>query len=452
MMVPAPVLMAQYAGTLDFFETSRLDARSTQPFPIAPAPPPREVAIAADASLALTARLRLTNRRWDWAFSYTPTFAITDVELGPYSQPVALNAGSASVGWHDRIVRIVVSELASYGVETLGYVYGTPIAGQSLAAGQTQTGQTQTGQTGTGTGTGGTTGTSTSVGQNGASTNTQSLQTFPYGSSATNATVTVRSSRTVTVTVAGGYVLSGNLANSAQVDSVYPEQYGPLASATVSFAASRADTLVTTASAQDTTTPLGLCVVPTTGTFCRQETPLLTALETVRRRLSTTATIAASLGVSASVYQVTTGRDLGVLPVAGVNYSNTFASLSTVRLAADLAPTVNVFTGTPSTRLQLSAAVVERLSSLVTVSVTASGLQTVPVPRPDPSPLTLLGGGIDMRVRITRFVTGSFGIQGFWQTSPNSGAVPAVTTSGSTTTSSEMGYVALTARLPTLRL
>ena len=38
-MALTAVLLAQYAGTLEISETSRIDARSNQPFPIAPRPP-----------------------------------------------------------------------------------------------------------------------------------------------------------------------------------------------------------------------------------------------------------------------------------------------------------------------------------------------------------------------------------------------------------------------------
>ena len=85
-------LAAQYTGTLEYFQTTRIDMRINEPLPTLAAPP-REVAIASDASFAPALRLRLSDRRWDFALTYSPTFMVTDIELISEAQPVALNAG-----------------------------------------------------------------------------------------------------------------------------------------------------------------------------------------------------------------------------------------------------------------------------------------------------------------------------------------------------------------------
>jgi hypothetical protein len=460
-MLPPAVVLAQYAATLDFSETSRVDGRATQPLPVVQAPP-RQIAIAADASVAPTARLRLRDRRWDFTFAYTPTLSVTDIELGPsYQPPVVVNAGTASLAWHDRVARIVVSESGSYGLESIGYLYATPVAGQPAASPPSQTGGGTPSQPA-----GQTAGqTPTTVAQNGTSTG--GLQQFQYGSSSTNASLTVRAGRRTAVSVAGGYSLSGSLTNNPQASAVYPLQYGPVASATVSYAPSPVDTLLTIASAQETTTPKGVCVPgsagtsTTAGTFCRQDEPILLLQETVRHRVSHTAAVGANLGISASIYQLNSGSAWGILPTVGVSFTDRIGAAprdpggsvegGSLRLSADLVPTINVFTGSPSNRAQVSATYVEALSRLLTLSFTAGASQTVPVPRPDPSPLTLLSGGLDLRVRATRYISISMGIQGFWQSQQNVGALPTTSTTG-TTTSTEVGYIALTARLPTLRL
>jgi hypothetical protein len=464
-MILAALVLAQYAGTLDIFETSRLDARTTYPFPLAPGPPPREIALAADAFFAPTGRLRLSNRRWEWALTYAPTFSVTDIELGPEAQPVVLNAGTASVAWHDRSVRVMVSESGSYGSETLAYLYGTPIAGQPAAAGQSQTsgGTTGTGQPAQTSGQP----SSQAVGQNGTSTALPSYQAFPFGSSNTTASLVVRASRRVTVSLTGGYSLSGNLANNPEAALAYPEQYGPSALATVSYASSVADSFVTTASAQETTTPMGVCVPPTIGKFCRQDEPILLLQETARHRVSATASVGVTLGASAGIYQLDTATATetawAILPAGGLSFTDRFSAppkdprnpidASSLRLSADLAPTINVFTGTVSNRLQLSATFVAPVSQVVSLSLTAGALQTVPLPHPDPSPLTVLSGGVDLKVRMTRLITVSMGIQGVWQDQQNVGLLPVATPMNQPTTSSTgVGYIALSARVPTLRL
>ena len=456
-MLVTAVLLAQYAGTLDISETSRLAARSTQPLPTVPAPP-REIAIAADASLAPVVRLKLSDRRWDWTFAYTPTLAVTDIELPSYSQPVGMNVGSASVAWHDRRVRLMLSESASYGWEDLGYVYGAPIASQPVVTGPSQTT--------TGTGTSGQPPGQTSsqaVGQSGTNPGASTLRVFPFGSSSTNASMLVRASREVTVSLSGGYTLSGNLTNNPQATLVYPEQYGPLGSASVSYASSAVNSFVTAATAQETTTPMGACLPPTPGKFCREDVPILLVQETARHRVSGTSTLSANVGVSASIYELNNGTEWGILPVGGVSYSDRFGAPtkdihsllepSGVRLSADVAPTINVFTGAPSNRLQVTATWVDRISRDVGLSLTAGVLQTVPFPFPDPSPLTLLSGAVELKVQMTRLLTASMGIQGFWETQQNVGALPsAASTNVPSTSSTEVGYVALTARVPTLRL
>jgi len=471
-MIPTAVIAAQLAGTLEYFETSRVDLRSNQPLPVVPSPPPREIALAGDASIAPTARLRLNDRHWDLALSYAPSFTVTDFELTTEAQPVVLNAGSVSLGWHDRRVRVVLSESGSYGWENLAYLYGTPVAGQAAAPGQSQTPGQGLGGTGQGTGqtspgqTGQTPGqTGQSVGQTGTQP-VVPITLFPFGSSSSFASVAVRASRAVFVAASGGYSISGNLANNAQASAVYPEQYGPSGSVSVGYAPSASDVLSTVASAGYLTTPQAVCLAgpaATTASFCHEETPTVTLQETARHELSRTATATASLGASATIYQLNSGPAWGILPVATVVYAQRLgpppkdarAPVSGARLALELVPGVNVFTGFPTNRVQATASLTNRLDSTVGVTFTASALQTLDIPHPDPSPLTLLSGGVEVRARLDALVSFAAGVQAFWQAQQNVGALPGVTTpasTGTTTSGSEVGYLSLTVRAPILKL
>ena len=139
------------------------------------------------------------------------------------------------------------------GWENLAYLYGASVAGQPPAAGQT--GNTTGSATGTTT-TGQTSGLTTQSG-----TAPIALQTlFPYGSSNTNVGVNVEAARTTTVAISGGYSLSGNLSNTTLATEVYPEQFGPFGRVSVSHRVSPVNTFVTIASAQNTRTPMGVCV------------------------------------------------------------------------------------------------------------------------------------------------------------------------------------------------
>ena len=262
----------------------------------------------------------------------------------------------------------------------------------------------------------------------------------------------------------GGYSLSGNLANNAQATTVYPEQLTPQGSASVIYTSTRSDSFVTVASAQETTTPDGVCVPPAAaGQYCRQVVPIVLLEESWRHRTSATGNVAASLGVSGSIYPLSNGEEWGLLPVGGVSYSERFGLApkdprdplepTSIHLSADLAPTVNVFTGSPSNRVQVTATFVDRFAHDASISLLAGALQTVPLPRPDPSPLTLFNAAIDLRVRLNRLMALSFGVQALWQEQQNVGLLPvAATTAGNTTSAAEVGYVALTVRMPRVRL
>jgi hypothetical protein len=366
------------------------------------------------------------------------------------------------VAWHDRRVRILVSEAASFGWENLAYLYGTPLAGQPTAAGQSQTATGPTGLQTPGQTPGQTAG--QTVGQTGTAPIVP-LKTFPFGSTTTTAGVLVQAARSVRVAVSGGYSLSGNLTNNPQAAGVYPEQYGPSGSASVAYASSGVDSVTTVASGQELKTPKGLCPATNGATFCSQDTPLLTLEETARHRLSPAATLTGTLGASASIYQLNTARVWGILPVGGVTFAERFGAPPTgpreqqvegdgVRISADLAPTINVFTGNPSNRIQLAGNLVKRVSHDVVVSFLAGLQQTVPIPHPDPSPLTLVNAGVDVRLSLTRLISVSAGVQAFWETQQNVGALPVANTAaatGNSTTSSEVGYVSLTVRPPRQR-
>jgi hypothetical protein len=480
MLLAGALLLAQYAGTLDLGQTSRLDARAAQPLPQI-ATPPSEIALAADASLAVSARLRVSDRRWDWLLSYSPSFGVTDLELSP-AAPVLSNAGTLGVVWHDRSVRLSLSESGSIARETIANLYATPVAGQT-APGSTTTppGGTTTPPGGTTMQPGGTTTQpSTAVGQNGT-TNTTAVptQSFWYMSSNTTGSLSVRASPRLLFSLFGGFSLSGNLENTTQINQIYPEQYGPSASATMFYTSSLRDTFVTSASGQNTTTLNPVCVTPTAGTLptgttattCgRQDVPLISLQQSARHALSDAASIGGSVGLSGTIYQLNTGSAWGILPTFGINFLQRLSrdlhdprganEGSSFRAAVELDPTINVFTGAPSSRLQVTSTFTNRLSSLFVFAYNIAATKTVDFPHADQSPLTLISGAVDLRIRVSKLIALSLGIQAFWQDQLNVGTLPTpsmpapanTATSSWVTTTTEVGYVALSARLPTLKL
>src|SRR5580698_2032464 len=123
-MIATAVLAADYAGTFELLDTSRIDARATQPAPIVNTPGPGRLILAGDVSTTAVARLHLNDRQWDYVLAYSPSFLLTDFELG--IEPQVLQTGTNSIAWHDRFVGVTVSESASYGEINTAQPYQQP--------------------------------------------------------------------------------------------------------------------------------------------------------------------------------------------------------------------------------------------------------------------------------------------------------------------------------------
>jgi hypothetical protein len=443
------VLAAQYAGTLDFLDTTRVDVVATQPYPIAPSPPPRYIVVAANVTTAPTARLLLRDRRWDYGLNYVPSIALTDVELGTEARPLLLNAGTLTVGWHDRFVRVTVSESAAYGFESLAYVYSTPVQATTPASSQSPTtGQTTTMAPATGTASMPMTTPVTGPTQSGQATSTNPLKLFPYALSTTAASLAVQASRRMSVSMSGGYSVAGNLTSDPQAAIGLPEQFGPFGAASVGYSLSPRDSVATTARGQETTTPMGLCPGAVL-TFCRQVEPVLGVQETVRHEISTASAVSVGLGVAASIQQLPTERAWTILPTGSMSFTERLdvqdTNPSFLRFSASLGPVVDINSGQLSNQFAANLSLVNQVASNVVLTILVSGLRSVP---PDPTPVTGFSGGGSARFRINRQVDLTFGVQAFWQ--DQSAYAGAGQSTIPTTATSEVAYTALTARLPTI--
>src|SRR5580693_2507574 len=93
-----PVVLADYAATLDVSDRSEARLRSTQQLSAAPgATVAQSVVLGLDLMTTPRVVLHLSDRVWDWTLSYTPSVLAPDLELGlqPTAAPVTLNYGSA---------------------------------------------------------------------------------------------------------------------------------------------------------------------------------------------------------------------------------------------------------------------------------------------------------------------------------------------------------------------
>jgi hypothetical protein len=415
-MLAAAVLLAQYAGTLEFLDTTRASTRATQPRPQLTSPP-REIALALDLSTSPSARLRMAERRWDWTLTYSPVLTASDVELGEESNQLLLHAGVATFAWRDRFVTVALSEAGAYGTRNSALLYQLP-----AAPGQTTPLQSAPAPT-----------------------------TIDFGSSNTDGNVAVRLGRPVVASLFGGYAVSGGLNTRSQ--GILPQQFGPRAGASVAITLSRSDTVTTLASAQDLTTsgPCPQAVAPAPPlpitAYCRERTFLAQAQETLRHQLSASATLSAGLGVAATrTTEQANGQDVLVIdPVGIVAFTQRLSQnrAANLTLSAQLSPFVDILTGIPSERAQLSAVLADPVSASVLVTFTANATKSAPVltsdPRSDSFLLTALNGSIEARIRLDPRVDLAIGVQAFWQDQENFASF-----------SSEIGYVSVTARAPTL--
>jgi len=441
-MIATAVLAADYAGTFELFDTSRIGARATQPAPIVDNPRPGRLILAGDASTTATARLHVNDRRWDYTLGYSPALSVTDFELG--IAPQVLQTGIASVSLRERFVQVLVSEAASYGDISNAVPFQQPVvpAGQQVQTPAT-TGQPvppgQTGQMGQTV----TPGMAAATGPLLPNPGTLGPQTFAYFSSDTQGSVAL-SERRVALSVGGGYHRGGGLGQRAQ--AYLPEQFGPRAYITVSYAASRQDTVTTLATAQNTTTPSGPCfpapIAPSTST-CRTEAPSAQLEELVQSRLN--ATTALSVGAGAAVAVEVTEAGERVLVIDPVGIASVLEQLDARRpdvlgVSIQLAPQVDLITGTLSERIQAMASLSTQVSPSIVLIGSAGILKSIDIAIREGSPIVALTGSLEARVRISREVDVGLGAQAFWENQPR--YPPPIAT--------ETGYVNVTARVPTL--
>jgi hypothetical protein len=477
-MIATVVLAAQYTGTLDVSDSTRADIRLSQP-PLTvtgtaqPAPdggtdtPQKKVIIGADLTTGPVGRLALRGRRWDFSLSYSPSLTLPDIELGYDSseregQPafLVMNNAAATASWHERFVRVAVSESATYGEVNATLL--TPGPGPMQTTGTTA--GTTTGPAGGSTAppAGGTT---TPVPGTPAAASTgpiaAKMRNIQFASSSTNAAISAQAGRHGTFSVFGGYQVSGGVDPEAR--SVIGEQYGPSVGASFGDVLSRRDTIGISATAQDTftsltqlplLTPAQLAsaqqsdLIPPCGpqsgppaTPCHTISPGGALQATVVHLLSRTASLSLAAGVAA-YYDETVQPEIVIQPVGTATLADSFGprGASSFSLSATLAPTVDVRTGRPSDRLQGTGTLSVPLSNILALNLNGGLLQSVPFPTNDPNPITAITASGEVRMRVDRRVDVAAGVQTLWQVQSGFGLV-----------ASEIAYVTATARAPTLR-
>ncbi len=297
-MLATAVLVAQYAGTFEVLDTTRVQGRASQPAPVVNIGPPAadtgaqaqgKDVISADVSTIPMARLELRDRSWEYTLSYSPTFTAAGVELAV--KPQIFQLGTASVAWHDRALHLMLSEAGSYGQFNSAFFQAT------------------------------------SPGQSVALQPVPAFTTIDVASSITSGSAALRATPRALLLLAGGYSVTGGV--TAQSQQFLPKHYGPRAAASLAYALSRRDMATTLASVLQTTTSGGC---PGQGSqqatpVCEESATVSELQETFRHQLSRVANVSLGGGVAAALVKTpSVGEELVIQPTALVAFSYRFGT------------------------------------------------------------------------------------------------------------------------------
>ncbi len=409
-MIATAVLAADYAATLDLSDRTEVRARSTQQIS-APADqpiPPQASVLGIDLYTQPQARLLVSDRIWEWVVVYTPWLMLPDVELGV--TPQLFQVGGASVAWHDRLVRLIIGEDASYGLINSAYL--TP---QQAVPGQPPTIQPAA-----------------------------EPATLLLGSSRSYGTASVRTSRRATFALDVEYLLSGGA--DAASRAVTPDLHGPRAWASFGYDATRADHLTTFASVQRADFATAPCAaapgqVVAPGTMCAPQDVLALAEETLTHNLSRTVGLVLGAGAAVTSDRLTGDVPYGTtfFPVADASLQVHFGheGKSLFAIYGRLAPYVNMLYGIVSNYLIGEASLRDELTTRIAVRVAVGAAETLPTDTP--AATNLVRGEVELDYRASRWVELAVGERGYWQEELGFGAFV-----------STFGFVGITVREPTL--
>jgi hypothetical protein len=409
-MIATAVLAADYAATLDLSDRSEVRARTTQQLSAPPDQPipPQLTPLGIDVYSLLQARLHVDDRVWEWVVGYAPWIMLPDLELGV--TPQVYQVGSASVAWHDRLVKVTLGEDASYG--QINSAYLTPAA---VVPGQPPTIQPAA-----------------------------EPATIFVESSRSYVTSSVRVNRRAALTLGVEYLFSGGA--DAASRAVIPFQQGPHAWGSFDYDVTRVDRLTTYASFQRADFMTAPCVtVPgqtvAPGAQCAPQDVVALAEETLTHKLSRTAGLVLGAGGAFATERLTQDVPYGTtfFPVADASLQVQFGyeRRSMFQIYARLAPYVNMLDGIVANNLIGEASLRDQLTRRVVVRVLVGAAQMLPTDTP--AATGLVRGEVELDYLASPWLELAVGERGFWQNELGLG-----------TFVSTFGFVGVTVREPTL--
>lgn len=399
-----------FAGTFDVSNRTEIRARATQG-----APPPNPSFDLADGPMA---RVGVRDRRWEFTLGYSALALLPDVEVG--ISPQLLQSGDVRATWHNRRVRIGVSEFGTYGDLNSGYLLG---GGPAPPIPPTVTTVTPAG--------------------NGV----QALPaptTIQYASSRTALTTDLVLSRRWDASLTVDYLVQGGVDEASR--AVLPLFREPRALASVDYSLARTDRVGASGAVlrgDSAPSPCSPAIVGAPADGVCEPTVEEAQLEATWKH-GFTRTLGGSLGAGASVLQMRLQPQLpfaeSVLPVARATLANSERvgqEEQRIAFEALVAPVFDIRTGMLDERVQgtASATIPVRLLKIEGSLALARSVESRFI-----EPGTYLRASIDVEYRVSRtFAVGAAAYYA-WQEQQGAG-----------TFSGEILSVHATARIPTMR-
>jgi len=436
------LLGAGLAGT--FTVTDQSDVRTRLTYSATPGSPATS-ASGFDLDTTPSAQMLLHDRRWSLSFGYSPSFTLTDLQLG--YNPDFFQTLFAGVAWRDRRVTLTLTDSVSYGTFRSSYLFQpgaqTPEQTVNPTPGATP-GSTPGGAPAPGTAAGMVTPPATLQ----LAPNT--LQTISYLSNRSSAAVLVTPGPRVGLAFGGSYTLAGGLGSD---QSLVPFERGAEADVSFGYAVSRRDHFLTSVSAQDELY-IGAPCFAADGTAlpvppevtCRPETQGITLLMGASHALDPHTTLSLSAGPQFFRTRSDTGdpwvSTLVWYPSVQSSYTHRFATTGLAALIVSVVAeaTPDYRTGVVSELTEADLALLYVVNGTVSITMDAAAGQTLPPDSPVASTIARTGAEADFRLDHHGRLTLRTGLTGQWQTQNSFGNF-----------FSTFGYFAVTAATPALR-
>ena len=362
-----------------------------------------------------SASLLAKDRRWEYTLSYAPAVALNDLEAG--FDPEILNIAAASIGWHERRVRVQLREDAQYGNQNTAY----------LSAFQA------------------TPGTIPAAGVQGI----PAITTITFASTRTTFSSDAILSRRWRASFGIGYFLYGGTDSTSQL--IIPQQKGPRGDYTLTYALTRNDDLATTFTGSRVDTGETDCPTardlpappPGQGPRCVPQSEYAVVTEGWRHELSRTSefTIAGGASYLSARLNLDEPHKTRIYPSGSASYVYRLGlegRHTTFRVDAGVSPVVDMRTGLVDERLQgiVAATTVHRRVTFALTAGLARSFGTLVE-----YPATFASLGADGEYLVTRTLSVGAGLRYFWQDQAPYGI-----------TASEYGSISLTYRPTALKL